>query len=124
MKKVLAVLLASAMTLGLVACGGAQQSSGGAAAPASKGGLIKVGIINNDPVVASRATVPQLKNLISTGKTRTKHKLTSSKLASLPGGMSVSTLKTSFALESIKTGWRTPKCTRVRRHRSTADRLM
>ena len=49
MKKVLAVLLASAMTLGLVACGGAQQSSGGAAAPASKGGLIKVGIINNDP---------------------------------------------------------------------------
>ncbi len=49
MKKVLAVLLASAMTLGLVACGGAQQSSGTASAPTSEGGLIKVGIINNDP---------------------------------------------------------------------------
>ena len=41
MKKVLAVLMASAMTLGLVACGGA--------APAASGGKIKVGIINNDP---------------------------------------------------------------------------
>ena len=48
MKKVLAVLMASAMTLGLVACGGAQQAGSGSA-PAASGGLIKVGIINNDP---------------------------------------------------------------------------
>ena len=48
MKKVLAVLMASAMTLGLVACGGAADSAG-SSAPASSGGKIKVGIINNDP---------------------------------------------------------------------------
>ncbi len=47
-KKVLAVLMASAMTLGLVACGGAQQAAS-TSAPASSGGKIKVGIINNDP---------------------------------------------------------------------------
>ena len=48
MKKVLAVLMASAMTLGLVACGsGAAESAG--SAPAASGGKIKVGIINNDP---------------------------------------------------------------------------
>ena len=48
MKKVLAVLMASAMTLGLVACGGAAPASSGSA-PAASGGKIKVGIINNDP---------------------------------------------------------------------------
>ena len=48
MKKVLAVLMASAMTLGLVACGGAAPASTGSA-PAASGGKIKVGIINNDP---------------------------------------------------------------------------
>ena len=48
MKKVLAVLMASAMTLGLVACGSAAPASSGSA-PASSGGKIKVGIINNDP---------------------------------------------------------------------------
>lgn len=44
-KKVLAVVMAAAMVLGLTACGG------GAAATSSSGsgGLIKVGIINNDP---------------------------------------------------------------------------
>ena len=81
------------------------------------------GIINNDPLLAARATVPQIKSLIKTGSTRTKHKLTSSKLASLPGGMSVSTFKTSFALESIRTGWKPPKCTRVRRRKSVSDAL-
>ena len=47
-KKVLAVLLATAMVLGLTACG---SSAAGDAAPAADGGskLIKVGIINNDP---------------------------------------------------------------------------
>ena len=81
------------------------------------------GIINNDPTLAARATVPQIKSLIKTGSTRTRHKLTSSKLASLPGGMSVSTFKTSFSIESIKTGWKPPKCTRVRRRKSVADAL-
>lgn len=81
------------------------------------------GIINNDPTLAARATVPQIKSLIKTGSTRTKHKLTSSKLASLPGGMSVSTFKTSFSIESIKTGWKPPRCTRVRRRKSVADAL-
>jgi simple sugar transport system substrate-binding protein len=48
MKRVLAVLMASAMTLSLVACGSAAPASSGSA-PASSGGKIKVGIINNDP---------------------------------------------------------------------------
>ncbi|SFC90294.1 ABC transporter substrate-binding protein [Butyrivibrio sp. YAB3001] len=48
MKKVLSVLLASAMTLGLVACGSSQQAAS-TDGKASSGGLIKVGIINNDP---------------------------------------------------------------------------
>ena len=48
MKKVLAVLMASAMTLGLVACGSGAPASTGSA-PAASGGKIKVGIINNDP---------------------------------------------------------------------------
>ncbi|HKM34048.1 MAG TPA: sugar ABC transporter substrate-binding protein, partial [Lachnospiraceae bacterium] len=41
-KKILAVLLAVTMSLGLIACGKSEATSG-------KGGLIKVGIINNDP---------------------------------------------------------------------------
>ncbi len=63
MRKVLSIFMASAMTLGLVACGssGAEQTASTEApaktetqasteAPASTGGdLIKVGIINNDP---------------------------------------------------------------------------
>ena len=48
MKKVLALLMASAMTLGLVACGSSAPASTGSA-PAASGGKIKVGIINNDP---------------------------------------------------------------------------
>ena len=87
------------------------------------GAGMMAGIINNDPTLAARATVPQIKSLIKTGSTRTRHKLTSSKLASLPGGMSVSTFKTSFSIESIKTGWKPPKCTRVRRRKSVADAL-
>ncbi len=47
MKKVLSILMASAMTLGLVACGSAQPASTGSGS--TSGGLIKVGIINNDP---------------------------------------------------------------------------
>ena len=51
MKKVLSIAMASAMALGLVACGstGAGTTSNTAQAPASSGELIKVGIINNDP---------------------------------------------------------------------------
>ncbi|MCR4763804.1 MAG: ABC transporter substrate-binding protein [Lachnospiraceae bacterium] len=52
-KKVLAMLLASAMVLGLAACGeGGAASTDTASAPAqteASGDLIKVGIINNDP---------------------------------------------------------------------------
>ena len=47
-KKVLAVFMATAMAFGLMACGSSSQT----AAPAASGGadgLIKVGIINNDP---------------------------------------------------------------------------
>ncbi len=87
------------------------------------GSGMMAGIIQNDPLLAARATVPQIKSLIKTGSTRTRHKLTSSKLASLPGGMSVSTFKTSFALENIRTGWKPPKCTRVRRRKSVSDAL-
>ncbi len=48
MKRVLAVLMASVMTLSLAACGSTAPASSGSA-PASSGGKIKVGIINNDP---------------------------------------------------------------------------
>ena len=62
-KKVLAVLLATAMVLGLTACG---SSAAGDAAPAADGGskLIKVGIINNDPNESGyrTANVNDLKN--------------------------------------------------------------
>ena len=44
-KKILAVILAATMVLGLVACGGGASADAGK----SEGGLIKVGIINNDP---------------------------------------------------------------------------
>ncbi len=43
-KKVLAVIMAAAMVLGLTACGG-----GAATTSSNSGGAIKVGIINNDP---------------------------------------------------------------------------
>ena len=46
-KKVLAMLLASAMVFGLTACGSSAADT--AEAPAASGDLIKVGIINNDP---------------------------------------------------------------------------
>ena len=46
MKKFLSILLALAMVLALAACGG---SSAPAADAPAEGGLIKVGIINNDP---------------------------------------------------------------------------
>ena len=49
MRKVLSIVMASAMTLGLVACGSSAPASTTTEAPASSGGLIKVGIINNDP---------------------------------------------------------------------------
>ena len=49
-RKVLAVLMATAMVLGLTACGQAAAPAADAAAPAADAGaLIKVGIINNDP---------------------------------------------------------------------------
>ena len=47
-KRVLAVLMAAAMVVGLTACGGAASSDSGAASSGGSG-LIKVGIINNDP---------------------------------------------------------------------------
>ena len=49
-KKILAVLMVATMALGLAACGSKEASSDDAAASTgSEGGLIKVGIINNDP---------------------------------------------------------------------------
>ena len=45
-KKIFAALMASAMVLGMTACGSAPASGDGGS---SSGGLIKVGIINNDP---------------------------------------------------------------------------
>ena len=48
-KRVLAVLMAAAMVVGLTACGGSAASSDSGAASSSGSGLIKVGIINNDP---------------------------------------------------------------------------
>ncbi len=56
-RKILALILATAMVFGLTACGGSQQAStsnststsDSTAASSSSGDLIKVGIINNDP---------------------------------------------------------------------------
>ncbi len=48
-KRVLAVLMAAAMVVGLTACGGGAASSDTGAASSGGSGLIKVGIINNDP---------------------------------------------------------------------------
>ena len=45
-KKIFAALMASAMVLGMTACGSAPASGDGGS---SSGDLIKVGIINNDP---------------------------------------------------------------------------
>lgn len=45
-KKILAVIMAAAMVVGLTACG---NSSTQTSSSSSSGGLIKVGIINNDP---------------------------------------------------------------------------
>ena len=45
-RKILAALLASVMVLGVVGCGGNGETP---AEPEDEGGLIKVGIINNDP---------------------------------------------------------------------------
>ena len=47
-KKIISVLLASMMVIGLVGCGGSKETSDGAKSD-SGDGLIKVGIINNDP---------------------------------------------------------------------------
>ena len=49
MKKVLSIAMASAMTLGLVACGSTASTGTTTEAQSSSGDLIKVGIINNDP---------------------------------------------------------------------------
>ena len=43
-KRILALIMAATMVFGLTACGGAAEE-----ASSDKGGLIKVGIINNDP---------------------------------------------------------------------------
>ena len=49
-KKLLAMLLVSVMVLGVVGCGSKSSDGGdGEAAGGDEGGLIKVGIINNDP---------------------------------------------------------------------------
>ena len=49
-KRIIAVLLASVMVLGLVACGGKKDTETKETSGETKGdGLIKVGIINNDP---------------------------------------------------------------------------
>ena len=45
-RKILAALLASVMVLGVVGCGG---NNGDTPDEPTDGGLIKVGIINNDP---------------------------------------------------------------------------
>ena len=47
-KKIISVLLASMMVIGLVGCGGSKETADGAKSD-SGDGLIKVGIINNDP---------------------------------------------------------------------------
>ena len=47
-KKIISVLLASMMVIGLVGCGGSKDTADGAKSD-SGDGLIKVGIINNDP---------------------------------------------------------------------------
>lgn len=61
MKKVLTTILAATMVFGLVACGG-----GGSATPSGgNSGMIKVGIINNDPNESGyrTANVNDLKNM-------------------------------------------------------------
>lgn len=46
-KKILAIVMAAVMVLGLTACGGSSKEASTSAG--NSGGLIKVGIINNDP---------------------------------------------------------------------------
>lgn len=49
-KRILALAMAATMVMGLTACGGKDDSSsGGSSSKSSDSGLIKVGIINNDP---------------------------------------------------------------------------
>lgn len=48
-KKILSVLLATTMIFGLVACGSGKDGPGDTSAKGGDDGLIKVGIINNDP---------------------------------------------------------------------------
>ena len=48
-KRVLAVLMAAAMVVGLTACGATGAATTDSGSSGSSGGLIKVGIINNDP---------------------------------------------------------------------------
>ncbi len=69
-KRILTVLMAATMVIGLTACGsgaGGSSSSGSDAAASSSGssgGLIKVGIINNDPNESGHRTAND-KNLKS-----------------------------------------------------------
>ena len=48
-KKIVSLLLASVMVVGLVACGGKKEAASEGNTEAKDGGNIKVGIINNDP---------------------------------------------------------------------------
>ena len=48
-KKILSVILATTMIFGLVACGSGKDGAGDTSAKGGDDGLIKVGIINNDP---------------------------------------------------------------------------
>ncbi len=48
-KKILAVIMAAAMVLSLTACGGGAKETASEGSSGGDGGLIKVGIINNDP---------------------------------------------------------------------------
>lgn len=74
---------------------------------------------------AARAALFNRSSCISSRSTRTRCRITSNKLATLHGNTnSVETFRVSFAIDSITHGVSTPRCTRVRRHRSAADSLM
>ena len=85
-KKIISVLLASMMVIGLVGCGGSKETSDGAKSD-SGDGLIKVGIINNDPNESGYRTAND-KDLKATFTKENGYEFNISEHWSIPGGYS------------------------------------
>jgi len=89
------------------------------------------GVLAQDKDLAVETTLldlrrsPTLDKVIRTNKTRTRYGLTACDLGGLFGSTtSTREYRSSFAIDAIKNNYRTPRDTKVRRHRSSADTLM